>query len=105
MPPWNGLHESSLVPVDTLSCPVHWAFPTFKQNSEALGASASLSAEHLAAMAKLPRNADMKTVASYVENITHNSFELRKKASEMRRQRAHSFACTCHGTVVGGQGW
>lgn len=85
-PPWDGLHTSSPIPVDTLSCPVHWVYPTAKKHPESLSVG-DLSAEHKAAMLKLPSNVEMDMLTSYVDNCVKNSFDLRRKAAEVRKQR------------------
>lgn len=90
LPPWDGLHKTSPIKVNTLSQPVHWQYFTAKKHGwdGVNAATQGTGAEHEEAMATLPSNVDLATLDSFVKNITKNSSGLVSSAAEVRRQQA-----------------
>jgi len=86
LPPWDGLHEHSAVPVNHLSQPVQWSYTTVKKSPDAM-ASAASAMEAKDALLALPHNVSLDELNSYIKNISSNSADLTRKAAKVRRER------------------
>jgi len=87
-PSSDGPATTSPIAVNHLSQPVQWQWATVKKHPDAIKTLTSgLGAEHEEALATLPPNVSQVELDSYVANITKNSHNLSRKATEVRRQR------------------